>query len=240
MISDHRPYYFKRLQAWIEASFTRHFLAPQLTALGDHYRFMKPWHIRIFGDQISIGDHGHIVADKDRKVSLSTWIFDVHKGCIEIGHRCLICPGVRIESASKIKIHDDCMMAAGVYITDADWHDIYDRTRPVGQTKPVELLNNVWIGDGATICKGVTIGENSIVGAGAVVVADIPPNSIAAGNPARVVKQLDPSEIMVTRQSIFADPVELAASMDRLNRYLSGNSTMLGWLRVKLFPRRGD
>ena len=60
------------------------------------------------------------------------------------------------------------MIAAGAYLTDADWHDLYDRTRIIGRSEPIELLENAWVGDGATICKGVTIGCNAIVAAGAV------------------------------------------------------------------------
>ncbi|MDZ7686153.1 MAG: DapH/DapD/GlmU-related protein [Gammaproteobacteria bacterium] len=73
------------------------------------------------------------------------------------------------------------MFAAGAYVTDADWHDVYDRTRTIGTTRPVTLEQNVWVGDGAIICKGVTIGENSVIGAGAVVTSDVPANVIAAG-----------------------------------------------------------
>jgi acetyltransferase-like isoleucine patch superfamily enzyme len=84
-------------------------------------------------------------------------------------------------SAKSIVIGDACMIAHGAYISDADWHGIYDRAEPVGNTKPVVFEDNVWIGDSAIICKGVTIGKNSIVGAGAVVTKDVPPNSIFAG-----------------------------------------------------------
>jgi acetyltransferase-like isoleucine patch superfamily enzyme len=55
-------------------------------------------------------------------------------------------------------------------------------------SKPVVIGRNVWIGTKARICKGVTIGDNSIVAAHAVVTKDVPPNTIAAGNPARIVK----------------------------------------------------
>ena len=64
------------------------------------------------------------------------------------------------------------MIAHGAYISDADWHGIYDRAEPVGKTKPIKFEDNVWIGDSAIICKGVTIGKNSIIGAGAVVTKD--------------------------------------------------------------------
>lgn len=58
---------------------------------------------------------------------------------------------------------------------------------------PITLGDNVWLGGSVVICPGVTIGENTIVGAGAVVTRDIPANSIAVGNPARVIRALDPT-----------------------------------------------
>ena len=85
-------------------------------------------------------------------------------------------------AAEKIEIGDACMIAHGTYISDADWHGIYDRAEPVGTTKPINIKENVWIGDSAIICKGVTIGKNSIIGAGSVVTKDVPKNCIYAGN----------------------------------------------------------
>ena len=58
---------------------------------------------------------------------------------------------------------------------------------------PITLGDNVWLGGSVVVCPGVSIGENSIIGAGAVVTRSIPPNSVAVGNPARVIKALDPS-----------------------------------------------
>ena len=58
---------------------------------------------------------------------------------------------------------------------------------------PITLEDNVWLGGSVVVCPGVTIGENSIIGAGAVVTRSVPANSIAVGNPARVIKELDPT-----------------------------------------------
>ena len=66
---------------------------------------------------------------------------------------------------------------------------------------PITLEDNVWLGGGVIVCPGVTIGENSIVGAGAVVTRDVPPNSVAVGNPARVIRALDPSTPRVLEAS---------------------------------------
>lgn len=240
MIRDHRPYFIKHWYHLWERWFTKHFIAPQLASLGTGAHLMKPWNIRIHGAHISIGDNAHIVTANDRNVSLSTWQFEDHQGHIEIGNNCLLCPGVRIDSASRITIADNCMMAAGSYITDADWHDIYDRTLIVGATEEVTLKENVWIGDGVIVCKGVTVGRNSVVGAGAVVVHDIPDNAIAVGNPAKVVKSLDPDRELITRAHLFEDRKALDESMDKLERYLLRGNSIRNWLRTLLFPARED
>mgnify|MGYP001372865331 CR=1 FL=1 len=65
-------------------------------------------------------------------------------------------------AAESVMIGDSCMFGHGACVTDADWHGIYDRALPVGQSKQVTLEDNVWIGDGAIVNKGVTIGKNSI------------------------------------------------------------------------------
>ena len=91
-------------------------------------------------------------------------------------------------AADKISIGDSCMFGHGACITDADWHGIYDRTKVVGDPKPVVLEENVWVGEDAMICKGVRIGANSIIGARSVVTKDIPNNTIYAGNPATFIR----------------------------------------------------
>ena len=240
MINDHRPYYLKRWIHHYERWYTRHFVSPQLESLGTGHNMMKPWNVRVHGKHINIGNNVHIVTAKDRMVSLSTWAFAEHQGHINIGENVLLCPGVRLDSASEIEVGNNCMFAAGSYVTDADWHDIYDRTKPVGTTRKVTLHNNVWVGDGAVVCKGVTIGENSVIGAGSVVTGDIPANSIAAGNPAKVVKPLDPDRELITRQTLFDDPEALADEMDKVDRWILGQNSTIGWVKSRLFPRRGD
>ncbi len=132
------------------------------------------------------------------------------------------------------------MLANGAFVTDADWHGIYDRLESIGNSAPVILKENVWIGDSATVCKGVTIGENSIIGAGAVVTTDIPANCIAAGNPAKVIRELDSRKGFTKREKMFANPEQLNRYMNEFDKgFLKSNST-LGWLRTLLFPRKGD
>lgn len=78
-------------------------------------------------------------------------------------------------------------MGANTLINDTDWHSDDWRTGPPAK---VVIGNNVWLGSGVVVLKGVEIGKNSLIGAGSIVTKSIPPNCIAAGNPARVIRQL--------------------------------------------------
>jgi carbonic anhydrase/acetyltransferase-like protein (isoleucine patch superfamily) len=131
------------------------------------------------------------------------------------------------------------MIASNAYITDSDWHDIYNRIS-IGKTAPVKIEDNAWIGDSVIVCKGVTIGENSIIGAGAVVADDIPANCVAAGNPAKVVKKLDAVQPFATRAQWFSDPVKLFQGFDRADKELLGENSLLHWLRYLFFPSGRD
>ena len=126
------------------------------------------------------------------------------------------------------------MFGHGAYITDSDWHGIYDRTEVVGSPKEVVLEKNVWIGDSAIVCKGVTIGENSIIGAGSVVTKDVPKNSVYAGNPAKLVKEFDEGEF-VSRKSFFSDPKKLADDFDMLDRYTLAKNSTFSWIKSLIF-----
>ncbi len=240
MLKDRRPFYIKRFQYRFQKLYVEHFIRPQFDSLGEGYFFVKPWHLRIFGSPIKIGNYVHIICASDKKVRFSIWPAGRGEGRIEMGNYSLISPGVRIQSASKVIIGDNCMLAEGVYVTDADWHGIYNRILAVGNTAAVKLKDNVWVGVNATICKGVTIGENSVIGAGSVVTTDIPDNVIAAGNPAKVVKALDPDKKITTRANLFSDPDKLIKSMYDFDKVYLRKNTALGWLRSIFFPKPGD
>jgi len=237
---DHRPQILKRLDQHFQRWYANHFLGPQFERFGRGCTFMKPWHVEIFGGPVFLGDYATVIATPDRKIRLTVWSELGTEGRIDIGKYDLICPGVRISAATEIVIGESCMLAQGSFVTDSDWHGVYDRSLPIGQTVPVHIEKNVWIGDSAIVCKGVRIGENSIIGAGSVVVRDIPANAIAAGNPAAVVKYLDTDRPVKTRADWLADPGTLAAQFDEIDRHFMKDNTWLGWIRSLIFPRRGD
>jgi acetyltransferase-like isoleucine patch superfamily enzyme len=240
LLRDSRPYIVKRLYGAFQHWYAEHFLRPQFAALGTGHWIVKPWYVEVFGGPITVGDYVNIIATADKRVRLTVWSNLAGQGRIDIGRCCLICPGVRISAGCDIRIGDSCMFANGAFVTDSDWHGIYDRSLSVGNSAPVRIGNNVWVGDSAIVGKGVAIGDNSIIGAGSVVIRDIPENVVAAGNPAVVVKKLDPDEPITTRADWYADPRKLAAQFDELDRRNMKRNTWMGWFRTLLFPRRGD
>lgn len=240
MRRDNRPYGLKRAHLALERAWLNHFIRPQLDGLGEHCRVMKPWNLAIHGAGVSFGRCVHVVTAGDRKVRLTTWVHEGGRGHIDIGDYCLICPGVRIDSACRVEVGSNTMIAAGAYLTDADWHDVYDRTRVIGAHAPIRLEENVWIGDSAILCKGVTVGANSVIGAGSVVTRDIPADVVAAGNPARVVRPLDPARELVKRESLLRDPEALESRMDALDRYMLSGNRWLNWVRTRVRPSAGD
>ena len=123
------------------------------------------------------------------------------------------------------------MFANGAYVTDSDWHGIYNRMERDPDIKPIVLEDNVWVGDHALVLKGVRIGKNSVVAARAVVVKDVPPNVVVAGNPARVVKELDPQATFHTRTQFFADPAGVEKFFDEVDRAVLKDNTFWRWFK---------
>ncbi len=108
---------------------------------------------------------------------------------VEIGDHVSINRGVQFFSGFKERYR--IILGNHVYIAPnvgffAAGHDIYDLSVHVGGD--IIVGENVWIGAGSIVLPGITIGDNSVIGAGSVVTKNVPPNSIAVGNPARVIK----------------------------------------------------
>jgi acetyltransferase-like isoleucine patch superfamily enzyme len=97
--------------------------------------------------------------------------------------------GARITAKQFIDIGQHCTIAPDVLIMDSDFHAIGNHNEE-GKSAAVIIGNNVWIATRAIVLKGVTIGENAVVAAGAVVTKDVPAYTIVAGNPARIIKTL--------------------------------------------------
>lgn len=240
MRRDRRTYFIRRIQAGWNRFYVNRFIAPAFDALGDHPDITSPRDVEIWGGGITAGVNLHLHAARGNLTRLATWRTGEREGRIEIGDNVLISPGTHIVASERIVIGSNTMIASGCYISDSDWHDTYDRTAELEKHRPILIGENVWLGVRAIICKGVTIGENSIIGAGAVVTTSIPANCIAAGSPARVVRELDPTRDFRTRAELFRDPGKLDHDMDRLMRYMLRENTTLGWLRSVFAPTRTD
>ena len=100
----------------------------------------------------------------------------------------------------------------------------------------MHLGDNVWLGGGAKVLKGVTIGENSVVAAGAVVTRDVPANVVVAGNPAQVVKELDPETPRHTRADLYKDPYATADFYDAVDKDVLSENTFFYWVWSCIYP----
>ena len=106
---------------------------------------------------------------------------------VRIGKNVVVMNNSLFMAAGGITIEDDVMVAANVQLISNN-HDLYDHA--VLTCKPIHLKRNCWIGAGATILPGVTVGENAVVAAGAVVTKDVEENIVVGGNPAKIIKRL--------------------------------------------------
>ena len=121
---------------------------------------------------------------------------------IVIGDGCMILYRFQCNAAQSVRIGRNVLIASNVLITDSD-HVVEPGGVPVTKshrfvTRPVCIEDHCWLGQNAVILKGVTIGHDSIVGANSTVTHDVPPYSVAAGNPARIIKTLKTPEDSVS------------------------------------------
>ena len=108
---------------------------------------------------------------------------------IKLGKNVFINSGCKFQDQGGIIIGDGCLLGHNVIITTLN-HGIAPSKRQSLIPKPVKIGRNVWIGASVTILPGVTIGDNAIIGAGSIVVKDIPENTIAVGNPCKVIREI--------------------------------------------------
>lgn len=112
-----------------------------------------------------------------------------------VGNRSFIGSGCIFSVAKSITIGEDVLIAGGCSVSDYSAHPLDPEKRIAGvqvdpeDVRPVRIENKAWLGRGATILPGVTIGEGAVVGAAAVVTKDVPPGCICVGNPGRLLSR---------------------------------------------------
>jgi len=127
--------------------------------------------------------------DINPTLSLSTPFYTDFGKNIRIGKNVFINLGCTFMDRGGITIGDNAFIAPHVSLITENHGLAADKRRTL-VSKPIVIGDNVWIGANATVLQGVTIGDNAVIGAGSVVTKDVPENSVAAGNPAKIIKSL--------------------------------------------------
>ncbi|MEO8301167.1 MAG: acyltransferase [Rhizomicrobium sp.] len=156
---------------------------PGVNFLGDY---------EIIGRPPLFGGHGLIEIGAGVRLRNAPSLYADTGGHIVIGARTLLNNAVSIFSCQRVEIGADCLIADQVGIFDSQFHQIDEGSTPV--RAPIKIGRNVWIGYRAIILAGVEIGDHSVIGAGSIVTKPVPSRVVAAGNPARVLRELRASD----------------------------------------------
>lgn len=170
---------FGKLVAWLNALWQLR----RCNQVGKWPRLTGRLHIRNLGRMV-IGDRVQLLSHYARSVLVT-----FPGGSLEIGDRAVLNYGVDIAATGLVRIGADSMIGTHTIILDNDFHKLTDRDQ-MPESRPVVIGDRVWIGNRCIIMPGVTIGNDAVVGAGSVVMTNIPPAVFAIGNPARVIKTL--------------------------------------------------
>jgi acetyltransferase-like isoleucine patch superfamily enzyme len=170
-------------------------ISNDLKKVGENFIVASPLYL-LGGKNISIGNN----VSFDQRLRLDTideFLDDRFTPEIRIGNNVSIQKDCHIGAINKIIIGNNVLLASKVYISDhshgattADAIKLPPSKRKLYSKGPVIIEDNVWLGEGVVVLPGVTIGENSIIGANAVVTKSIPKNCVAGGNPARIIREI--------------------------------------------------
>ena len=162
-----------------------------------HYEFARRrafcrWPVH--GNVLEMFARGPARARRARAARARRLAHRARAGRIRIGGGSFLNLGVQVAAVELVEIGEHCMFANGCFVTDGN-HRFDDPDRPVtwqGFTSkgPTRIGDNVWCGANVVITSGVTVGERCVIGANSVVTTDLPPYSIAAGSPARVLRTI--------------------------------------------------
>jgi acetyltransferase-like isoleucine patch superfamily enzyme len=149
----------------------------------------------VHGNVLEALREGRLDVGRHTLLEPGVWITAPDRARVRIGDGTFLNLGVMVASVDLVEIGSHCMLANGCFVTDAN-HRFDDPVRPITwqgfTTKgPTRIGDNVWCGANVVVTSGVTIGAHCVIGANSVVTTDIPPGSIAAGAPAKVLKAIE-------------------------------------------------
>src|SRR3954449_5239974 len=162
-------------------------------------RYLSTYGRRLVLDGIAfVGPRVVLQIGKEARIELGRWSWlghgtkiRCHEGVVSIGAKTVLGQECTISAYQHVSIGRECVIADRVMLIDFD-HGVVEVDRPVRlqgiYKRDVRVGNNVWIGYGACILRGVTVGDNAIIGTSAVVTKDVPANAVVAGVPARVIR----------------------------------------------------
>jgi acetyltransferase-like isoleucine patch superfamily enzyme len=142
------------------------------------------------------------------------WIGDgtkirCHEGAVEIGAKTVMGQECTISAYQRVRIGEECVIADRAMFIDFD-HGMVEVERPIRlqgiYKRDVEVGNNVWIGYGACVLRGVSVGDNSVIGTNSVVTKDVPANAVVGGIPARIIRMREAPRELRWERSVEPDP----------------------------------
>jgi acetyltransferase-like isoleucine patch superfamily enzyme len=147
------------------------------------------------GEVLEALDEGRLEVGEGTLLEPGCWLTLAPGARIEIGAGCFLNRNTMLAAFEQISIGDHTMLANGCFVGDAD-HRFEDPDTPItrqgfSSKGPVEIGSNCWFGVNCVVTSGVTVGDRCVVGANSVVTRDLPAGTIAAGAPARVVKEIE-------------------------------------------------
>jgi acetyltransferase-like isoleucine patch superfamily enzyme len=163
-----------------------------------HYEFARRrayFRAPLHGNALEMLREGRLEIGEHALLEPNVWLTSPAPGRIRIGAGSFLNLNVMVAAVELVEIGDHCMFANNCFITDGN-HRFDDPDMPVtwqGFTSkgPTRVGDNVWCGAGVVITSGVTVGRRCVIGANSVVTTDLPPFSIAAGAPARVLRTIE-------------------------------------------------
>ena len=147
------------------------------------------------GEVLEALDQGRLAIGEGTLLEPGCWLTLGPRARIEVGRGCFLNRGTMLAAVDRIEIGDHVMFANNCFVGDGD-HRYDDPDKPVtwqgfSSQGPVRIGSNSWFGVNCVVTSGVSIGDRCVIGANSVVIEDLPPGVIAAGAPARVIREIE-------------------------------------------------